>query len=89
MSSSDDLVSAAYDYLSGRRAFADLYAIVAEADFRLFSDDPEGLPSRLSGAIMLAEGEEAQGAHSPGATRERIADVLREAALESLASAGS
>lgn len=89
MSSPDDLVSAAYDYLSGRRAFADLYAIATELDFQLFSDDPEGLPAQLSGAIMLTEGEEAQGAHSRAATRERIADVLREAALESLASAGS
>jgi hypothetical protein len=81
MHTSDDLVSIAFDYLAGRAAFPELYAMALELEPAL---PPGDLPSRLAGEVILAEAEEHSASRTREDTRRRIADLLKAEALRGM-----
>ena len=81
MPTSDDLVSVAFDYLAGRAAFPELYALSLELEPALPADS---LPARLAGEVILAEAEEHSGSRTREDTRRRIADLLKAETLRSI-----
>ncbi len=82
MSSPEEVLTVAYDYLGGRRPFADLYD--AALTFEKREARADSLAARLADLVLLAEGEEAAGAYARDETRMRIAELLREEAIASL-----
>jgi hypothetical protein len=86
VTSAQNLVTAAYDYLAGELEFAALYDAALDLDERGLGT--ESLPRRLAGLVLLAEGEEAAGAYTHEDTRRRIAGLLREEAIAGLRGRG-
>jgi len=76
-----ELVARAHYFLAGRTSFAELYRIALELDLELQRTQPDSLAARLSGAILLAEGELTAGGQSIEDVRGAVADVLLEDAL--------
>lgn len=75
------LIAEAHHFLAGRASFGELYRIALELDLELKGTQPDSLAARLSGAILLAEGELTSGGQTVEGVRSTVADVLLEDAI--------
>lgn len=84
MSSPEDFVTAAYQFLADGRSFRELHVLATEVDLELFFTQKDSLASRLSAEVMGAAAEQADGLLSPDEARERVMEVLRIESLRHL-----
>jgi hypothetical protein len=84
MSSPEELVMAAHHFLADRLSFDELYLLALTTDSDVHHAQAGTLADRLSGAILLVEGEITAGGRSPSEIRAVVADVLLADALAHL-----